>query len=226
MGLWAILVAYRAAFLHGLRITGELSAIIWIGGLAIGVPLGAVANRYPRAFGLPFRALVFLVVSIPAIVLLVWAHYPAQQLLGVVVDPFITAAVVLTIVNILVVGDTVRSGLADFPRGLIDAARVAGMTERQTFRHIQVPLLLRSLSPALLQQQVVMLHATLFASLISVEEIFRVSQQINAQVYRPVQIYSALAIAFLMVCVPLNGLARVLDYRLRRAERALKESAA
>lgn len=221
MSLWTILTSYRAGFLHGLAITAQLCLIIWIGGLLLGVPLGWAAARYAR-LGWLFRGSTFIVSSIPAIVLLVWAHYPAQTMLGIVVDPFITAAIVLTSVNVLGVGEAIRSALIDFPRGLIDASRVAGMSPTETFRHIQFPLVLRTVAPALLQQQVVMLHATLFASLISVEEIFRVSQRINAQVYRPVEIYSALAIFFLAICVPLNGIAAVLNRRLRRAERALK----
>jgi polar amino acid transport system permease protein len=224
VSLWTILVNYREGFLHGLAVTGQLCGVIWIFGLLLGVPLGAVANRYPRTIGLGFRLSTFIVSSIPAIVLLVWAHYPAQAMLGVVIDPFITAATVLTAVNILGVGDTVRAALAEFPRGALDAARVCGLTPRETFRHIQFPLLLRHVSPALLQQQVVMLHATLFASLISVEEIFRVSQRINAQVYRPIEVFSALAVFFLAICLPLNAIAAVLSRRLRRADRMRQEA--
>jgi polar amino acid transport system permease protein len=64
--------------------------------------------------------------------------------------------------------------------------------------------------------QVGMLHATLFASLISVEEIFRVSQRINSTIYRPVEIYTALALFFLMVCLPINLLAAYLKKRYTR----------
>ena len=56
----------------------------------------------------------------------------------------------------------------------------------------------------------------LFASLISVNEIFRVAQQINAQIYRPVEIYTALGVLFLVVCLPLNGLALWLKARFTR----------
>jgi len=222
MSVWQILANYHTAFLQGLGVTVELSAIVWGGGLVLGVPAGAIAARFPRIFGWPFRGVTFIIVSIPVIVLLVWANYPAQEMLGVVIDPFITSAVVLTAVNILAVGDTVRAAMLDFPRGLIDAARVSGLTEGETLRYIQLPLIFRSVSPALLQQQVVMLQATIFASLISVNEIFRVAQRVNAQVYRPVQIYSALAFFFLAVCVPLNAVAHLLNARLRRSERALR----
>jgi ABC-type amino acid transport system permease subunit len=81
---------------------------------------------------------------------------------------------------------------------------------------IQLPLILRQVIPALLPLQVVMLHTTLFASLISVEEIFRVAQRINAQIYRPVEIYTALGIFFLGVCLPVNGVALWLKRRFTR----------
>jgi polar amino acid transport system permease protein len=210
-----ILYEYREAFLRGLLVTLELAAIVWGIGLAAGILVGAAAARYSRAVGMPFRASAFILASIPAIALLMWAHYPAQTLLGVVVDPFVTASIVLTAVNAVGVGETVRSSLREFPRGLVDAARVAGMSERDTLRHIQLPLLSRAMAPALLQQQVVMLHATLFASLISVEELFRVAQRVNAQVYRPVEVFSALAIFFLLICLPLNVIAELLARRWR-----------
>jgi ABC-type amino acid transport system permease subunit len=65
-------------------------------------------------------------------------------------------------------------------------------------------------------QQVIMLHTTLFASLISVEEIFRVSQRINSTIYRPVEIYTALAFFFLLVCLPINLGAYYLKRRYTR----------
>jgi ABC-type amino acid transport system permease subunit len=66
-----------------------------------------------------------------------------------------------------------------------------------------------------------MLQLTLFASLISVEEIFRVAQRINATIYQPVEIYTALAIFFLIICLPLNGLAIYLKkkYTLNLSEK-------
>ena len=70
--------------------------------------------------------------------------------------------------------------------------------------------------PVLLMIQVNMLQSTLFSSLISVPEIFRVTQQINAQIYKPVEIYTALGVLFLLICLPMNGLALWLKTRFTR----------
>jgi ABC-type amino acid transport system permease subunit len=61
-----------------------------------------------------------------------------------------------------------------------------------------------------------MLQATLFASLISVDEIFRVAQQVNSLIYKPVEIYSMLALLFIAICVPLHLLANYLRQKYTR----------
>ena len=53
-----------------------------------------------------------------------------------------------------------------------------------------------------------MLEYTLFASLISVPELFRTAQSINAMIYKPVEIYSLLIIFFLIILVPLHLVVR------------------
>jgi ABC-type amino acid transport system permease subunit len=49
-----------------------------------------------------------------------------------------------------------------------------------------------------------------------VEEIFRVAQRINAQIYRPIEIYTALGVFFLAVCVPVNIAALYFKARFTR----------
>jgi ABC-type amino acid transport system permease subunit len=166
--------------------------------------------------GLPARIISFLLAGVPTLVFLFWLHYPAQAMLDVVIDPFYTATFTLAILNIFGVSDLVRAALADFPQQYLIAAKVTGLPPRQTILKIQLPLIARHISPGLLVLQVSMLHMTLFASLISVEEIFRVAQRINAQIYRPIEIYTALGVFFLAVCVPVNIFALYLKNKFTR----------
>lgn len=211
-----ILVDYREALIKGLFVTLKLAGIVWFGGLFIGGLLGILSARFHRALGIPTRVLSFVLSGVPILALLYWAHYPLQVLLKMVIDPFYTAAAVLLIINIFAVSDLLATYLRDFPKEYRIAAAVCGLSRRETVMKIEVPLILRQLIPALLPTQVAVLHATLFASLISVEEIFRVAQQINASIYKPVEIYSALAVLFLVVSLPVNGLAIWLRARYTR----------
>lgn len=206
MSVFDILVNYYPAFLKGLAVTLQLSSIVWACGLILGGALGLAGARY-KYVAIPSRICSFLLGGIPLLVFLFWLHYPAQAMFNLVIDPFYTAAFTFAVVNIFSVSDIVRGALMDFPGQYMTAAKVTGLTRNQTVFRIQLPLILRQILPSLLLLQVTMLHITLFASLISVEELFRVAQRINAQIYRPVEIYTALGLFFLAVSLPVNGFA-------------------
>ncbi|QQR68970.1 MAG: ABC transporter permease subunit [Alphaproteobacteria bacterium] len=211
-----ILWTYRQGFLNGLVVTLQMAAIIWGVGILGGAALGWLGAQHRMAIGLPSRAFSFLLSGVPILVFLFWLHYPLQAMLDVVVDPFITATLTFTIVNVFAVSDLVRGAINDFPRQYRISARVCGLTPSQIAFRIELPLLLREILPGLMMLQVAMLHTTLFASLISVEEIFRVAQRINASIYKPVEIYTALGMFFLAICLPINGIALWLKGRFTR----------
>ena len=216
MSTFDLLYKYRADFLTGLMVTLKMCAIIWPVGILVGTLLGAAGAKWRRAVGWPSKAASFVLGGIPILVFLFWLHYPVQSLLEVVIDPFYTSVTALGIVNALLVADTVRSVFINFPQQYLMAARVCGLSPRSTFLRIQLPIVFRQILPGILLIQVAMLQATLFASLISVDEIFRVAQRINSRVYRPVEIYTALAVLFLVVCLPMHGFAFWLRSRFSR----------
>jgi His/Glu/Gln/Arg/opine family amino acid ABC transporter permease subunit len=214
--MFEIIGKYHVAFASGLMVTVKLAVTVWISGLVTGSLLGIVGATHKKTFGRLIALGSFLLSGLPLLVLLFWLHYPMQVMLGVVIDPFITACIALGVANAFGVAEAVRNALADFPAQYAMAAKVAGLTGRETLLHIKAPILLRQLLPTFLTLQVGMLQATLFASLISVEELFKVAQRINSMIYKPIEIYSALGIFFLLVCLPLNGLALWLKAKYTR----------
>lgn len=216
MDIFDILAKYRGEFLQGLLVTLKLCLLIWPIGILVGTALGAAGARWKVGIGLPSKVISFTLSGIPILVFLFWLHYPLQSLLGIVVQPFYTAVAALSIVNTLLVADLIRGVLNDFPNQYVMAAQVCGLSHRQTVLQIQLPIIFRQVLPNLLLIQVTMLQATLFASLISVDEIFRIAQRINSEVYRPVEIYTALAVLFLAVCLPMHGIAYWLKARFTR----------
>ncbi|MDX1985802.1 MAG: ABC transporter permease subunit [Candidatus Obscuribacter sp.] len=211
-----ILFRYQQAFSDGLATTFRLVMLIWFIGLGFGTILGVAGAKWKVSIGLPSQALSFILSGMPILVFLFWLHYPLQVMLGVVIDPFYTAVATLATINIFAVADVVRGVLSDFPKQYVTAAQVCGMNQTQIILHIQLPIILRQTIPVVLMIQVNMLQATLFASLISVNEIFRVAQQINSQIYRPVEIYTALGFLFLAICLPINGVATLLKIKFTR----------
>lgn len=211
-----ILIQYREALLRGLFVTLKLCFIIWTIGITIGILLGYLSSKFKNGIGVITRTMFFILGGIPILVLLFWFYYPAQTLLQVNVDPFWVTVFVLSLIDIFYVAELVRNALANFPNEYKLAARVCGLSPKQTFFNIEFPIIFRQIIPGLLNIQVNILQFTIFASLISVEEVFKVAQEINSQIYQPVEIYSTLAIFFIVICLPLNGLAMWLKYKFTR----------
>lgn len=216
MSFFQIIQQYSDAMLAGLWVTLKLSMIIWGFGIVVGSIIGAIGASYRTSVGNVSKVISILLAGIPALVFLFWMHYPFQELLSVVIDPFYTSALTLSVINIFMVADLVRGAIVDFPNQYTDAAKICGINPTDTVLKIQLPILLRQIIPGLLIVQISMFQMTIFASLISVDEIFRVAQRINARIYRPVEIYTMLAIFFIAVCVPLHILAHWLRVRFTR----------
>ncbi len=210
--MWRILVDYREGIASGLATTLELAGIAWSTGLIAGVVFGFLASR-SALWDSIVRSGAFVLSSIPVLVFLFWVHYPLQAALQVVIPPFISASFVLALLSIAAVSEIVRNALRTFDPDYIYAGIVCGLSTSQIFRYIQVPIFLRQVIPSLLRTQVSILHMTLFASLISVDEIFRIAQRINAETYKPIEIYTALALLFLGISLPLNAIAAGLERR-------------
>jgi len=207
-----LLVSYAPAFLEGLRITATLTLITWSVGLLGGILAGAWAMK-DRVAGEILKWSSLLFGALPILVVLMWLHFPAQSILGVVIDPFWTTAFALSLVNFFLVGDVVAKTLGSLPSDWQIAAKVSGLDRRQAFWRITLPLAARQLLGPLTVIQVTMLHATLFGSLISVDELFRTVQRINAIEYRPIELYTLLAGFFLIICAPLQYVAYLANRR-------------
>lgn len=214
-----ILVRNRAIVRDGLQTTLALCTIVWCVGIATGVAAGVMAARFKRTVGIAISLLSAVVAAMPAIVLMFWFHYPLQHFLGIVVQPFITAAACLSIINMLLVSEIVRNQISEFPRQYLWAAKVAGLSQMQAMRHVVLPMVTRATLPGILGAQISMLQASIFASLISVNELFRACQRINSVVHMPVELFSALALFFVLICLPLH----LLVYQLKRRVTAMAE---
>lgn len=213
MSLVDIVYEYRQAYLEGLLVTLKLCGVAWVGGLALGSLIAMGAEWWPRLLGLPVSILSRVTEAIPILVLLFWLHYPIQAASGVTIDPFLTTALLLTVLNSLAVFGVLRRALSGVPLDLVEAAYVCGVDQRRTFWRIKVPLAMRSAVGSITSAQVNVLQLSIFGSLISVGELFRTAQRINAEIYRPVEVYTGVALFFLAVCLPLNVLAGRLDRR-------------
>jgi His/Glu/Gln/Arg/opine family amino acid ABC transporter permease subunit len=202
--MFQVLVTYHQLLLQGFLTTLKLLGCIILIGIPLGTFLGVMGGRYSLELGRIIKGARFITKVIPVLVLLFWLHYPLQGLLGVVIDPFWTTVIALGLINTIAVASIVHTELQLLPKSYKEAGITLGMSSKQIIKHIELPLLMRRMLPQLLLVQASMLEYTLFASLISVPELFKTAQAINAMIYQPVAIYSLLVLFFLIILAPFH----------------------
>ena len=202
--MFQVLIQYHYLLLQGFLTTLKLLGCIILIGIPFGILLGVIGGRYNSEMGKVIKASRFITKVIPVLVFLFWLHYPLQSLLGIVVDPFWTTIIALGIINMVATAHIVTIELELLPKSYREAGITLGMSKNQVVKYIELPLLIRRTLPQLLLNQASMLEYTLFASLISVPELFRTAQTINAMIYKPVEIYSLLVLFFLAILAPLH----------------------
>ena len=207
MNIFQIFATYKQGFLQGLEVTLELCVLVWAIGISLGTLFGVLSARYPKSFGLFSRIASTLISGVPILVLLYWLYYPVQQEFQIDIPAFSIAVFAFSFVNIFTVSELVRHAINDLPKQYLIAAKVSGLKNKTILTKIQIPLIFKQLLGPVLLVQISMLQNSIFASLINVDEIFRQIQRINAIVYKPIELYSALAAFFIVITVPLTLIA-------------------
>jgi len=155
-----------------------------------------------------------LLKSLPVLVLLIWCHYLLPFYIGWSIKPEVTAVVVFTLVVMIAVGEIVQSAIANLPRGEIEAGHAIGLSAIDVGRLIAMPLAFRAASPALILLYIDVLKLSTLASAIALEELLHVTDTVIAKNYVAVPAYTALAIVFIALILPLNWVAKTYAQRL------------
>ncbi|MBC8057258.1 MAG: ABC transporter permease subunit [Rhizobiales bacterium] len=123
----------RLAGQHLLLVFGSLAIAI-----AVGVPLGVVAWRWPRSAGW-LLGVVAVLQTVPSLALLAFLI----ALLGSI--GFVPALIALFLYALLPIVRNTHAGLQAVPAGLAQAALSLGLTPAQSLRGVQLPLALPTL---------------------------------------------------------------------------------
>ena len=133
---------------------------------------------------------------------------------GVRIEPFPAAVIVFSLNEGAYCAETVRAALEAVPAGQLEAGLCAGLSYLQTMRRIVLPQAMRTAFPPLSNSLIAMVKDTSLAANITVVEMFRAAEQINARVYEPLALYIEVGMIYLLFSTALTWLQRVGERKL------------
>jgi len=113
----------------------------------------------------------------------------------------------LTIYNMVVIAEILRSGMEGLSGGQGEASAALGLSTLQTTWTILLPQAFRIMLPALIGQLVVVLKDTSLGFIVSYEESMVIAKQIIGNLGNPIQVYLVVGAGFIAVNYVLSKLA-------------------
>lgn len=200
---WNWVWTYREALLHATFVTLWLNLVILVIGSLIGLVVAVMRGMRSALVRIPAIVYIDIFRTLPILVLLVWFFFCAPILLGgLQLSPTLSAIIVLALNLSAFVAEIIRAGVDSVPTLHVETARACGLSQRQTMRHIVLPIALRNMVPPLVGQYINTVKLSVLASVIAVPELLHKTTDIISQTYRPLEFYTTLALLFLILLLP------------------------
>ena len=211
---FAALKPYWGLIWQGLGVTVFYTVITVLAGLAIGLAAGILRTTAPRWVAIPLRGYIEVFRCTPLLVQLVWVYYALPVLIGVDMSATTACFLTLSLYAGSFYAEIFRGGIEAIDRGQWEAGHAIGMQQSRIFRRIILPQAVQVMIPSLINQTIMQLKNTSLVSTVAVGDLLYQGSVITAASYRPLEVYTTIAVLYFVVLFPLTLVADQVEQRL------------
>ncbi|WP_248736814.1 amino acid ABC transporter permease [Neobacillus rhizosphaerae] len=153
----------------------------------------------------------------PLLVQLFIIYYGLPQI-GIIINPFASAILGLSINTGAYVAEAIRSGILAVDQGQREAAAALGFSSAQTMRLIILPQALKTMIPPVGNQFLLLIKDSSLVSTITLVELTRTAQRIISTTYKPIELYIAAAVIYYIISLLATKLLNILEKKARVSE--------
>ena len=200
--------------LDGLLNTVKIAAIAILFGVMVGLVL-ALLRLSPRRY-LRFPAAVFVEFyrNTPPIVHFFWFFYALPVVLNISLDPLVAAVLALSTQSGAFYAEVFRGGIQSIERGQWEGAKALGMSHTQLMRRIVLPQAATRMVAPFVERSFELIKTTALTSTLAYGELLYQAMMVNSETFRPLEVYTAVALLYLVLLVSCSALARLAEARL------------
>jgi polar amino acid transport system permease protein len=208
-------------FLAGLRATLELAVATLVCATVVSVLVGLMSVSRFATSRLVALCYVEFWRDIPLLVNMLFVYFGAP-LIGLPLQPFTAALLSLTLWGGANGAEIVRGGINSVGRHQFTSATALGLKRWQIYRYVVLPQALMPILPPMTGLFTTLIQATSIASLVGVNEFFRINQIVVERTtmqsgHSPAfLVYGFALIVYFLVCSVLSRLSHRLEEHLQR----------
>lgn len=194
---------YRAVFVRGAIVTAQITFWATIIGVTLGLVLGLMRRSQMFLWRAPAATFIELFRSTPVLVQLIWLYYSLPILTGLQMSNTVSVSLGLGLHAAAYFAEIFRAGVNSIAKGQWDAARAVGMSYVQAMRRIILPQAVRRMVPPFINEFASLIKLTTLGSALAVNELLHESTNLINNTYRPLEVYTTLAVAFAILIYPI-----------------------
>jgi polar amino acid transport system permease protein len=184
-----------------------------------GVVVGSARHSKKRIYNWPASIFIEVFRNTPVLVQVIWFYYAFPVLIDVQMPGFVAAMLGIGLNATAYSAEIFRAGIQSIERGQWEAARAIGMQYMAVMRRIILPQAIRRMVPAFANRTIETFKATSLASAIAVGELLFRGEELANTIYRPMEVYTIVAIVFFVLIYPLALLTYWLEWKLNSKSR-------
>jgi polar amino acid transport system permease protein len=205
---------YERLFVTGVEVTLAYTFGTIFLGLILGLAIGLARLSKSKLVNAPLVALIEIFRCTPLLVQIVWFYYALPVILGIQIPAMVAAVAVLSLYTGAFYAEIFRGGIVSIERGQWDAARAMGLSPWHMMRLVILPQAVRRMIPPFMNQSIIQLKNTSLVSTIAVPDLLYQGQLITSDTYKPLEVYTVVAIIYFCLLFPTTVAAQWLERRL------------
>jgi polar amino acid transport system permease protein len=213
---FGFLLRYVALFERGIAITLVYTIGSIFFGLVIGLLIGMGRLSKSWLVNAPLVAFIEAFRCTPLLVLIIWFYYALPVILNIQMPATVAAMLVLSLYTGAFYAEIFRGGIVSIEPGQWDAARALGLRRWHMMRFVILPQAVRRMVPPFVNQSITQLKNTSLVSTIAVPDLLYQGTLITADTYRPLEVYTVVALIYFAMLFPSTMLAQAYERRLQR----------
>lgn len=201
---WRFDVAWEALpqMLQGLGLTCLLTVLAMAIGLIVGMIIALMRFSRLKVIWLPAYAFTEVFRTTPLLVQVIWVFTVMPLTIGITLSPFFSGLVALGLNVAAFMSEVYRAGISSVSSGQSHAALALGMTRAQSLRRIVLPQAILKMVPPMASMWVALFKDTSILAAIGVAEMMTQARVLASETYRPMEIYTLVAVIYFLVAYP------------------------
>lgn len=212
---WRVLFTHDAAVLlgTGLKYTLMVGALSLVFGSLLGLLVAMLRLWHKPVITQIAYIYTDFFRTTPPLVQLIWIFYVLPILVHVSFSPVTSGVLALSLNAGAFLAEIFRSGFLSIAQGQHDAAFVLGLSPARTFLHVLFPQAMRRVLPPAGNVFISLIKDSSLLTTIAVPELTYQSQVFATNTFRPLEIYTAVAVIYFLLTYPISLLATALERR-------------